>query len=92
MIFFRFSTNNNGVLNSKSIGNKKLSGMVLLCLAKYQSQLGENVLMGKKESLILQMCKCNEINLTNYHHGSTGKYYFLDLSIYLFNLPFLEPM
>ena len=47
---FIFSTNHNGGLKSTSVGKKKLSGMVLLCLAKYQSHLGKNCKNGEKRN------------------------------------------
>ena len=54
---FIFSTNHNGGLKSKSVGKKKLSGMVPLYLAKYQLHLGEKMYKcEKKESFMLQMC------------------------------------
>ena len=74
--FFICSTPNNEDLNSKNCVRKKLSGMILLCLAKYISQVRSTMYKwGKKESLLLKMCKRDVMNVTNSHHGSTGKYY-----------------
>ena len=50
--------------------------MILLCLAKNRSKVRNTMYKwGKKESLLLKMCKHSVMNVTNSYHGSIGKYY-----------------
>ena len=70
-----FSTNNNGVLDSKYVVKKCIwYGFFMSC--KVQIITEKNIYKwGKMKSLMLQMCKRNVINVAFSRHGSAGKYY-----------------